>query len=198
MSKYSLLKDQLLAEGLLASGDIPQPVAPIQPFLPEGTQPLTILLVLRAFASGSSGLTGTEAVANGVQAFKPDESRNASVVLLVMATLFIGISYLATTIGIIPDASETETILSLLAKSLVGTSWFFYVVQATTAVILQNPGDTAFVRSWSAGEGMLPGAALSGYVLIALGITARATETLRSVPSWASRRVRWRPSGERP
>jgi hypothetical protein len=79
-----------------------------------------------------------------------------------------------------------------------GAILLFAVAAATTAVILQNPGDTAFVRSWSAGEGMLPGAALSGYVLIALGITARATETLRRVPSWTSRRVRWRPSGERP
>jgi amino acid transporter len=140
----------LLAVGLwrVATGDIPQPVAPIQPFVPEGTQPLAILLVLRAFASGSVALTGTEAVSNGVQAFKEPADRNASTVLVLMgslfATLFIGISYLATTIGIIPDASETETVLSLLAKSLVGTSWFFYVVQATTAVILILAANTAF------------------------------------------------------
>jgi len=72
-----------------------------------------------------------------------------------------------------------------------GAILLFAVAAATTAVILQNPGDTAFVRSWSAGEGMLPGAALGGYVLIALGITARATESLRRVPSWTPRRVRW-------
>jgi hypothetical protein len=72
-----------------------------------------------------------------------------------------------------------------------GAILLFAVAAATTAVILQNPGDTTFVRSWTAGEGMLPGAALGGYVLIALGITTRATESLRRVPSWTPRRVRW-------
>ena len=140
----------LLAVGLwrVISGDIPQPVAPLGPFAPAGTQPLVLLLVLRAFASGSVALTGTEAVSNGVQAFKEPADRNASAVLVLMgslfATLFVGISYLATTIGITPDASETETVLSLLAKSLVGTSWFFYLVQAATAVILILAANTAF------------------------------------------------------
>ena len=140
----------LLAVGLwrVGTGDLPHPVPPIQPFLPEGTQALTILLVLRAFASGSVALTGTEAVSNGVQAFKEPADRNASTVLVVMgslfATLFVGISYLSTTIGITPDASETETVLSLLTKSLVGTSWYFYVVQAATAVILILAANTAF------------------------------------------------------
>jgi amino acid transporter len=140
----------LVAVGLwrVATGDIPQAVAPLEPFPPEGTQPLAILLVLRAFASGSVALTGTEAVSNGVQAFKEPADRNASVVLVLMgslfATLFVGISFLATSLGITPDRSETETVLSLLAKSLVGTSWFFYVVQATTAVILILAANTAF------------------------------------------------------
>ncbi len=140
----------LLAVGLwrVVSGDIPQPIQPIEPFPSGGTQPLAILLVLRAFASGSVALTGTEAVSNGVQAFKEPADRNASTVLVVMgslfATLFVGISYLATTIGITPDASETETVLSLLTKSLVGTSWYFYLVQAATAVILILAANTAF------------------------------------------------------
>jgi amino acid transporter len=140
----------LLAVGLwrVATGDVPAPVAPLQAFPADGTQALTILLVLRAFASGSVALTGTEAVSNGVQAFKAPADRNASIVLIVMgslfATLFIAISYLTTTIGITPDASETETVLSLLAKSLVGTSWYFYLVQATTTVILVLAANTAF------------------------------------------------------
>ena len=72
-----------------------------------------------------------------------------------------------------------------------GAILLFAVAAATTAVILQNPGETAFVRSWSVGEGMLPGAALGGYVLIALGITARAADTFRRIPAWTPRRVRW-------
>jgi amino acid transporter len=140
----------LLAVGLLraATGSLPAPVAPLEAFPPEGSQALTILLVLRAFASGSVALTGTEAVSNGVQAFKDPPDRNASIVLICMgslfAILFVAVSLLATTIGITPDASETETVLSLLTRSLVGTSWYFYLVQAATAVILILAANTAF------------------------------------------------------
>ncbi|HKW78072.1 MAG TPA: APC family permease [Candidatus Limnocylindria bacterium] len=132
----------------LASGDALVAPAPIESFPPEGTQPLALLLLLRAFASGSVALTGTEAVSNGVQAFKEPAPRNAGIVLVLMgslfATLFIAISYLATTIGIVPDKSETETVLSLLARSIVGTGPYFYVVQATTAIILILAANTAF------------------------------------------------------
>ena len=130
------------------TGDLPTPPPPIEAFPPEGTQPLTLLLLLRAFASGSVALTGTEAVANGVQAFKKPESRNAQIVLVVMGTLFgtifLSISFLVTRIGIQPDASETETVLSLLARSLVGTSWYFYLIQFSTALLLILAANTAF------------------------------------------------------
>jgi amino acid transporter len=132
----------------IATGNMPAAVPPAEAFDPNGVQPLTLFLILRAFASGSSGLTGTEAVANGVQAFKKPESHNASIVLLVMATLFgslfLLISYLATTIGIQPDKSETQTVLSLLARSIVGDGWYFYLVQISTAVILTLAANTAF------------------------------------------------------
>jgi amino acid transporter len=132
----------------VATGDLPTPPPPIEAFPAEGTQALTLLLLLRAFASGSVALTGTEAVANGVQAFKPPESRNAQIVLLCMgtlfATIFLSISFLATSIGIQPDESETETVLSLLARSLVGTSWYFYLIQFATAVLLILAANTAF------------------------------------------------------
>jgi amino acid transporter len=140
----------MVAFGLwrIAGGDVPVAVAPAAEFPAAGTQALSLFLVLRAFASGSSGLTGTEAIANGVQAFRAPESRNAGIVLLVMGTifgsLFLGISYLATTIGIHPDLSETETVLSLLARSIVGTGPYFYIVQIATAVILTLAANTAF------------------------------------------------------
>jgi len=147
---YVLSVFGLIGIGLwrVLSGTIPAPVLPIESVPVEGTQALTLLLLLRAFSSGSVALTGTEAVANGVPAFKEPSARNASIVLVVMgslfATLFIAISFLTTTIGIAPDASETETVLSLLAKSLVGTSWYFFLVQAATAVILILAANTAF------------------------------------------------------
>ena len=140
----------LIALGLwrAVTGDLPAAPPPIQPFPPEGTQPLMLLLLLRAFASGSVALTGTEAVANGVQAFKTPESRNAQIVLIVMGslfgTIFLSISFLATSIGIQPDLSETETVLSLLARSLVGASWYFYLVQFSTALLLILAANTAF------------------------------------------------------
>jgi amino acid transporter len=140
----------LIAIGLwrVLVGDIPPAPSPILPYPSEGTQPLTLLLLLRAFASGSVALTGTEAVANGVQAFKKPEARNAQIVLLCMgslfAVIFVSISFLATSIGIHPDKSETETVLSLLARALVGTSPYFYFVQFSTALILILAANTAF------------------------------------------------------
>ena len=131
-----------------AIGDPPQAAAPPVPFDQVGTQALSAFLILRAFASGSSGLTGTEAVANGVQAFKKPEARNASVVLLIMGSvfgsLFLAISWLVTAIGIQPDASETETVLSLLARSVVGIGPYYFLVQISTTVILTLAANTAF------------------------------------------------------
>ncbi len=72
-----------------------------------------------------------------------------------------------------------------------GAVVLFAVAAATTGVILQNPGATAFVRSWSVGEGLLPAAALCGYILIASGITTHTTQVFPRVPSWTPRRVRW-------
>jgi len=72
-----------------------------------------------------------------------------------------------------------------------GAVVLFAVAAATTGVILQNPGATAFVRSWSVGGGLLPAAALCGYVLIASGITTHTTQVFPRVPSWTPRRVRW-------
>jgi amino acid transporter len=132
----------------VATGDIPAAPTPIEPYPAEGAQALTLLLLLRAFASGSVALTGTEAVANGVQAFKEPEARNAQIVLVIMGTLFasifLSISFLATAIGIQPDESETETVLSMLARALVGSSPYFYLVQFSTAVLLILAANTAF------------------------------------------------------
>lgn len=72
----------------------------------------------------------------------------------------------------------------------VGALLLFAVAAATTAVILQNPGATAFVRSWSVGRGILPAAALAGYALIALGMTVHAVPVVPRVRSWTPQRVR--------
>jgi amino acid transporter len=138
----------VLAIGLyrLLTGDLPAPVPP--PAVVQQSELLSAFLILRAFSSGSVALTGTEAVANGVPAFRAPESRNARIVLVAMGTLFgtlfIGISFLSTRIGLQPDASETQSILSMLTRSLVGDGWYFYLVQIATAVILTLAANTSF------------------------------------------------------
>ena len=128
------------------TGDIPAPIAPPVPV--QATEALSAFLILRAFSSGSVGLSGTEAVANGVTAFRDPPARNASVVLMVMGTmfgsLFLAISFLATRIGIQVDATETKSVLGLLTQSVVGDGAYFYVVQAATAIILILAANTSF------------------------------------------------------
>ncbi len=114
---------------------------------PEGGfQALTILLVLRAFAGGSVALTGTEAIANGVPAFKPPEAQNAARTLVAMAALlaviFIGVTAVAVTYGILPGG--TQSVPALVARAGVGTGPMFYVFQASAALILILASNTSF------------------------------------------------------
>ena len=113
-------------------------------------QAVTLLLLIRAFASGSVALTGTEAIANGVPAFKPPEPRNAATTLTVMAillgVLFVGITFVAHTFGIVPvDEPVVRTVISQVAAEIFGNSTIaFYVYQAFTALILFLAANTSF------------------------------------------------------
>jgi amino acid transporter len=110
------------------------------------TQPLTLFLILRAFASGCVAMTGTEAVANGIPAFKPPESRNAATTLTYMAailgSLFIGLTFLAHFYRVLP--TEHETVVSQIARGVFGRGWFYFLVQYATAAILILAANTAF------------------------------------------------------
>ncbi len=115
----------------------------------EAGEALGVLLLFRAFASGAVALTGTEAVSNGVPAFKPPEWRRAQLVLILMgtffATIFVGLSFLATQLGVLPDPTEQETVLSQITRTLVGGSTpLHYLVQVATALILILAANTAF------------------------------------------------------
>src|SRR5207249_4267485 len=92
--------------------------------------------------------TGTEAIANGVPAFKKPEDRNAMVTLVLMGsifgTLFLLISFLATRMSIVPDPSEQQTVLSQLVGGLVGDGPLFVLVQISTALILTLAANTSF------------------------------------------------------
>ncbi|HEU0073288.1 MAG TPA: APC family permease [Dehalococcoidia bacterium] len=114
--------------------------------LEEGTQALTLFLLLRAFSSGAAALTGIEAIADGVPSFKAPEARNASVTLVWMACIlgsfFIGTTILATQFDIIP--AEDRTVVSQIASTVFGDGPLFYVVQVSTAMILVLAANTAF------------------------------------------------------
>ncbi len=113
-----------------------------------GSQAVGILLILRAFSSGAAALTGVEAISDGVPAFKPQEWRNARITLLwaaaIFATLFLGISYMAASIGIQPDPNEQQTVLSQIARLIFGDGVLFAIVQLATVLVLALAANTAF------------------------------------------------------
>jgi amino acid transporter len=111
-------------------------------------QPVTLFLILGAFSNGCAALTGIEAISNGVPAFKKPEARNASSTLVIMAGLltvmFLGTSVMAYLYGIHPHSSET--VISQFGRIIFTGwfSWFYYVVQVTTALILVLAANTSF------------------------------------------------------
>lgn len=126
-------------------------------------EPITILLVLRAFSSGCAALTGVEAISNGVQSFKKPEARNAQITLgfmaLVLGSIFFGITELARLYNVVPNLHET--VLSQLARGIFGTGLVYYYVQAATALILIIAANTSFtgfpsVASLMARDGFMP------------------------------------------
>jgi amino acid transporter len=158
----------LLGYGLwrAATGDLPAYAAPSAWRPVEGAQALGLILILRAFASGSVALTGTEAVSNGVPAFKPPEWKRAQLVLILMGTsfgaIFLGMSFLAGRIGILPDPTEQTTVVSQLTALLVGEGTpYHYFVQLSTALLLVLAANTAFadfprLSSILARDGFMP------------------------------------------
>jgi amino acid transporter len=123
-------------------------IVPVQAALPAdaGTSKLTTLLLLTAFANGCTAMTGVEAVSNGVPAFRPPESKNASATLVTMAvlaiTMFVGITVLAHAYGVIPNASESG--VSQLGRAIFGNGTVYYVIQAATMMILVLAANTAY------------------------------------------------------
>ena len=108
---------------------------------------ITPFLLLHAFSSGTAALTGIEAISNGITAFKEPRSHNAGVTLIwmatILATLFLGISFLATHISAVP--SETETVISQLGRTVFeGRGIPYLMVITATTIILIMAANTAF------------------------------------------------------
>ena len=129
----------------------------------DSLQPLTLFLVLRAFSSGCTALTGVEAISNGIPAFKEPRSRNAANTLLAMSgilmTLFIGITLLARAVDAQP--SEAETVISQLARTVYGDGIFYLLTLVSTTVILIMAANTSFadfprLAALQAGDSFLP------------------------------------------
>jgi amino acid transporter len=161
--------------GMVAVGAIRQLVGDLPAYQPPsnwvaatpagGLTGLGVLLVLRAFSSGAAALTGVEAISDGVPAFKPQEWRNARITLVwaaaIFAGLFLGISYLASTIGVVPDPHEQQTVLSQIGRTVFGGGPMFAVLQAATVLVLALAANTAFadfprLSSFLARDGFMP------------------------------------------
>jgi len=126
---------------------LPDPPSVIKP--PAVAEPLTLFLLLRAFAGGAVALTGIEAVANGVPAFKPPESRNAANTLTMMAillgVLFVGITFVGNRFGIQPTTESGPTAVAQVSSSVFGAdSPLFVLFQFSTALILFLAVNTSF------------------------------------------------------
>jgi hypothetical protein len=109
---------------------------------------LTLVLLMKAFASGCTALTGVEAISNGVPAFRPPKPRNAASTLAIMGVLsvsmFVGITVLALHMNAHRTGNDPTVISQIAAASFGGHSVVFYVYQAATAGILILAANTAF------------------------------------------------------
>jgi amino acid transporter len=172
----------------------------------HAVQPVTLFLILRAFANGTTALTGVECISNGVMAFKEPRSHNAGVTTIWMASilgvLYLGITFLLRQISAVP--SETETVISELARTVFQDRGLLYLSTiAGTTIILVLATNTAFagfprLAALQAGDGFLPhqltyrgsrlvfsrGIAALGIIASILVILFRANVTAL-VPLWA-------------
>ncbi len=113
----------------------------------ETIQPVTLFLILHTFSSGCTALTGVEAISNGVTVFKPPETRNARQTMIIMAVL-MGVLLLASIgltqhFGIVTHSEET--ILSALARHILGSGVLYFFIQITTLLILVVAANTSYI-----------------------------------------------------
>ena len=129
----------------------------------KATHAVSLFLLMRAFSGGCATLTGTEAVSNGIPAFRPPEPRNAGIVMIWMAAILsstsLGTTYLAHVYNVVPK--ETETVASILARAIFGENLLYYNIQFATMLILLVAANTSFadfprLSSIMARDGFMP------------------------------------------
>lgn len=128
------------------------------------TQPITLFLILKAFASGTTAVTGVEAISDGITAFKEPRSKNAGTTLIIMAlilgSMMFSITFLGNHMGVMP--SEEETLISQLARTVLDGRGIMYLgTIAATTIILVMAANTAFadfprLSAIAAADGYLP------------------------------------------
>ena len=135
---------------VVASGGHPVPVAPLPP-PPPITAAVSFWLLLKAFSSGCTALTGVEAVSNGVKAFREPAVKNAqrtlTVIIFILAILLAGISYLVKAYGIPatdPGQPGYQSLLSMLLTAIFGRGLFYYLAITAILAVLSLSANTAF------------------------------------------------------
>lgn len=126
----------------IAMGDIPDTA----PIIHESYPVVPLFLLLRAFSSGCTALTGVEAISNGIPIFREPSQRNAKVTMawmsFILGSLFLSMTLLAHLFGVVPK--EGETAVSLVAHKVFGDNFFYYVVQSSTTLILVLAANTSY------------------------------------------------------
>ena len=119
---------------------------PVAPIIHESYPAIPLFLLLRAFSSGCSALTGIEAISNGIPVFQEPTQRNAKITMatmsLILGGFFLGLTLLAHVYGIVPH--EGQTAISLLAKAVFKDNPFYYFIQISTALILFLAANTSY------------------------------------------------------
>jgi amino acid transporter len=127
--------------------------------------PVSLFLILHGFSSGTTALTGVEAISDGVNAFRAPQARNAQRTLvamgLIMAILFVGVTYLATRFQALPLADGNPTLLAQITRHVLGPGPGFLIVQIATLFILVLAANTSFssfplLANFAAGDAILP------------------------------------------
>jgi amino acid transporter len=115
----------------------------------EAHATVTLFLILKAFSSGATALTGVEAIADGVQAFRRPQARNAATTLAIMGaisiSMFLGITYLARALDVrVKESVDGQSVLAQIGDTVFGGGILFYLLQAFTAGILILAANTAY------------------------------------------------------
>ncbi len=159
----------------IAAGGHPVPVV-APPRLMSATAGVSAWLLLRAFASGCTAMTGVEAVSNGVMAFKdpPDKyaRQTLTIIIVILMVMLLGIAYLAPHYGVAatqPGLAGYQSVLAQLLAAITGQGWFYWTSIVSILVVLSLSANTAFADFPRLSRAI----ALNGYLPFALTLRGR-------------------------